>query len=66
MARREERVDDTGAGPSNQYRPHLAVAGVGAAARCVLVWEDDRDGRMQIYSAARACLPVRPPPLAVR
>ncbi|MBM4244535.1 MAG: hypothetical protein FJ148_12065 [Deltaproteobacteria bacterium] len=66
VARREERVDDTGTGPSNQYRPHLAVAGVGSAARCVLVWEDDRDGRMQIYSAARACLPALPPPLAVR
>ena len=57
---REERVDDTGDGPSNQYRPHLAVAGTGSDARCVLVWEDDRDGRMQIYTAARTCLAPRP------
>lgn len=63
---REERVDDTGDGPSNQYRPHLAVAGDGSAARCVLVWEDDRDGRMQIYAAARACVPSRTPTLPLR
>lgn len=66
VAVREERVDDTGDGPSNQYRPHLAVAGEGSAARCVLVWEDDRDGRMQIYTAARACLSSRTTPLPVR
>ena len=63
---REQRVDDTGAGPSNQYRPHMAVAGTGTAARCVVVWEDDRDGRLQIYTAARACRPPRTPPLPVR
>jgi hypothetical protein len=66
VAARSERVDDTGDGPSNQYRPHLAVAGDGAAARCVLVWEDDRDGRMQIYTAARSCVATRTPPLPVR
>ena len=66
VAVREERVDDTGDGPSNQYRPHLAVAGDGSAARCVLVWEDDRDGRMQIYTAARACLPSRAATLPLR
>lgn len=65
VAIREERVDDTGDGPSNQYRPHLAVAGDGNAARCVVVWEDDRDGRMQIYSASRPCV-TAPRPLPVR
>jgi hypothetical protein len=66
VALREDRVDDTGDGPSNQYRPHLAVAGEGSAARCIVVWEDDRDGRMQIYAASRACIPARTPPLPVR
>jgi len=62
-AGREERVDDTGSGPSHQGRPHLAVAGTGTAARCVVVWEDDRDGTMRIYTAARACAaPVAPLP----
>ncbi|MEW6271542.1 MAG: sialidase family protein [Thermodesulfobacteriota bacterium] len=56
-ALREERVDDTGGGPSHQGRPHLAVAGAGSAARCVVVWEDDREGLMRIYTASRRCLP---------
>lgn len=64
VAGREERVDDTGAGPSNQYRPHLAVSGDGSAARCIVVWEDDRDGTMRVYTAARTCITEAPPPLA--
>jgi hypothetical protein len=59
-----DRVDDTGDGPSNQYRPSLAVAGVGADARCVVAWEDDREGRLRVYAAARRCATPRPlPPL---
>jgi hypothetical protein len=61
VALREERVDDTGDGPSNQYRPHLAVAGTGDAARCVVAWEDDREGALRIYTASRACLSAVPP-----
>ena len=64
-ATREERVDDTGDGPSNQYRPHLAIAGTGDAARCIVVWEDDREGTSRIYAASRPCTP-RVPPLAAR
>jgi hypothetical protein len=51
----EERVDDTGRGPSNQYRPDLAIVGSGASKRCVVVWEDDREGDPRIYGASRAC-----------
>jgi len=61
IAGREERVDDTGDGPSNQHRPHLAVAGTGSAARCVVAWEDDRDGAPRIYAASRPCTPSVPP-----
>ncbi len=57
VALREERVDDTGAGPSNQHRPHLAVSGAGEDARCIVVWEDDREGTSRIYTAARRCVP---------
>ncbi|HEY8517913.1 MAG TPA: hypothetical protein VIS07_20570 [Candidatus Binatia bacterium] len=54
-AQREQRVDDTGDGPSYQGKPHLAVVGHGDAARCVVVWEDDREGLMRIYTASRRC-----------
>ncbi|HLY38320.1 MAG TPA: hypothetical protein VKU61_09810 [Candidatus Binatia bacterium] len=50
-----ERVDDTGAGVSEQSRPSLAIAGHGARRRCHVVWEDDRDGTSAIYTARRAC-----------
>jgi hypothetical protein len=52
-----ERVDDSGDGRSNQYRPELVVAdrGLGNESRCVVVWEDDRDGRLEIYTASRSC-----------
>jgi hypothetical protein len=52
-----ERVDDSGDGKSNQYRPELVVAAQPSEApRCVVFWEDDRDGRLQIYTASRSCL----------
>jgi hypothetical protein len=60
-ALREQRVDDSGGGPSNQGRPHLAVSGFGDAARCIAVWEDDREGLMRIYTASRRCTPPPPP-----
>jgi len=55
---REDRVDDTGRGPSNQYRPELAIAGAGTAARCLVVWEDDREGELRVYGASRSCAPA--------
>ena len=46
-----ERVDDTGAGQSEQTRPRLAwSAGV-----CYTVWEDDRNGTSDIYLGRRSC-----------
>lgn len=57
-----ERVDDSGGGPSNQYRPQLVVTrGPSASPRCVVVWEDDRDGRIRIYTASRICTGAGPP-----
>ncbi len=56
-----ERVDDTGDGPSAQHRPRLAVSGQGSDTRCVVVWEDDREGRLRVYSAQRRCSTSRPP-----
>lgn len=50
-----ERVDDTGAGPSHQSRPSLALAGRGKQQRCLVAWEDDRDGVAAVYLARRAC-----------
>jgi hypothetical protein len=66
-AGRPERVDDTGDGPSGQYRPDLAIAGAGTRARCVVVWEDDREGRLRVYAASRRCASPAPrlPGLAV-
>ena len=43
-----ERVDDTGAGQSEQSRPHLAWA----EGRCYVVWEDNRNGNSDVYLRA--------------
>ncbi len=49
-----ERVDDSGAGVSNQYRPDIAADGADTAARVLYVaWEDDRDGVSAIFLARR-------------
>ena len=50
-----ERVDDTGAGTSEQSRPSLALARRGNRRLCYVAWEDDRDGTSDIYLARRAC-----------
>jgi len=50
-----ERVDDTGAGPSAQTRPRIATARRGRRRVCHAVWEDDRDGSPAIYAARRSC-----------
>jgi len=47
-----ERVDDTGAGASEQTRPTLALGG---RRRCLVVWEDDRSGTADVYLARRSC-----------
>lgn len=50
----DERVDDSGAGRSNQYRPDVAVDDADPAGRTdYVVWEDDRSGRAGIYWARR-------------
>ena len=50
----DERVDDSGDGPSNQYRPDIAVDAIDEGGRMMyVVWEDDRDGRSAIYLARR-------------
>jgi hypothetical protein len=46
-----ERVDDTGAGASEQTRPRLAWA----SGACYAVWEDDRNGTPDIYLGRRSC-----------
>jgi len=50
-----ERVDDTGDGPSAQTRPRLAIARHGRRRVCHAVWEDDRDGDPDVYVARRPC-----------
>lgn len=50
-----ERVDDIGAGRSAQTRPRLAIAGKGSRRRCLVVWEDDRDGTRDVRLASRPC-----------
>jgi len=50
-----ERVDDTGAGPSEQSRPSLALAPRGRRRLCYVAWEDDRNGTSDIYLARRTC-----------
>lgn len=51
----DERVDDTGSGASNQYRPDLAVdeADPEGGRTLYVVWEDDRNGTADIYLARR-------------
>ena len=46
-----ERVDDTGAGSSEQTRPRVAWA----AGACYVAWEDSRNGTSDIYLGRRAC-----------
>jgi hypothetical protein len=48
----DERVDDTGTGPSGQTAPAVAVDTT-AGARCYVVWEDTRNGNSDIYLASR-------------
>ncbi len=50
-----ERVDDTGAGASEQSRPSLAISRRGPRRLCYVAWEDDRDGTSAVYLARRAC-----------
>ena len=50
-----ERVDDTGDGHSEQTRPSLALSGKSTKRLCHVVWEDDRDGTRDIYTARRSC-----------
>jgi predicted amidohydrolase len=45
----DERVDDTGAGPSAQTAPSVAIDGN----RCYVVWEDTRLGNSDIFVASR-------------
>src|SRR5262249_3995461 len=47
-----ERVDDTGAGASEQTPPPLSLGG---RRRCLVVWEDDRSGTADVYLARRSC-----------
>jgi hypothetical protein len=51
----DERVDDTGAGSSEQTRPSLAIGGRGAKRVCYVAWEDSRNGDRDVYVASRAC-----------
>lgn len=44
-----QRVDDTGTGMSNQFRPDIAVGVDGSS---IIVWQDDRGGSDDIYMAA--------------
>jgi hypothetical protein len=46
-----ERVDDTGAGQSEQTRPRLTWAD----GTCYAAWEDDRNGASAIYLGRRSC-----------
>jgi len=50
-----ERVDDTGSGSSDQYRPALAVDSADPAGRVLYVaWEDDRNGSYDVFLARRS------------
>jgi hypothetical protein len=51
----DERVDDTGTGPSEQTRPSLTIGGRGAKRVCYVAWEDGRNGDRDVYVAARPC-----------
>ena len=48
-----ERVDDTGSGHSEQSRPHMAWSDD----LCHVVWEDNRSGNPDVFSARRPCGP---------
>jgi hypothetical protein len=51
----DERVDDTGDGTSNQYRPDIAVDEANPSARTVyVVWEDDREGTADVFLGRRS------------
>jgi hypothetical protein len=50
----DERVDDSGNGASNQYRPDLTVDESDTGGRVLyVVWEDDRSGNADVFLAAR-------------
>jgi hypothetical protein len=49
-----ERVDDTGAGISNQYNPDVAITRFRGQVTCYAVWEDTRDGDSDVYLARRS------------
>ena len=49
----EERVDDSGSGPSHQTAPAVAIDTT-AGARCWIVWEDTRGGDSDVSIASRA------------
>jgi hypothetical protein len=49
----DERVDDSGDGPSDQYHPDVALARRRGVTVCHVVWEDTRDGDADVYLATR-------------
>jgi hypothetical protein len=51
----EQRVDDSGAGASNQYRPDVAIDDADPqGVRIYVVWEDDRNGTADVYIGRRS------------
>ena len=48
----DERVDDTGSGPSAQTAPAVAIDTTGST-RCYVVWEDTRNGNSDLFVASR-------------
>jgi hypothetical protein len=49
----DERVDDSGDGPSDQYHPDVALVRRRGVTVCHVVWEDTRDGDADVYLATR-------------
>lgn len=50
----EERVDDSGRGSSNQYRPDITVDNADPdGAMLYVVWEDDRNGTSDVFLGRR-------------